>query len=156
MAIKFNPQYIDTLAKAYAPQETVVASSAGVHKPIWALGIPFFFKTYLFIATDRRLLVVEHRRGLLYDRVEKVERFAWSELASAKVAGLLRKKLRLAFTTGRAALSVALPGLFGPIAKAKPGAVALVDAWNRGKALPSSPAPAAFPETRAYSHYGVG
>ncbi|MCA9607585.1 MAG: hypothetical protein KC619_18385 [Myxococcales bacterium] len=156
MAIKFNPQYVDTLAKAYAPQETVVASSAGVHKPIWALGLPFFFKTYLFIATDRRLLVVEHRRGLMYDRIEKVERFAWSEIASAKVAGLLLKKsLKLTFTTGRAALSAVLPGLFGPIAKAKPGAQSLVDTWQRGKALPSTPAPAYLPSAQP-SYASVG
>lgn len=158
MAIKFNPQYVDTLAKAYAPQETVVASSAGVHKPIWALGMPFFFKTYLFIATDRRLLVVEHRRGLMYDRIEKVERFAWSEIASAKVAGLLLKKtLKLTFTTGRAALSAVLPGmLFAPLAKAKAGATALVDTWQQRKALPSSPAPAYLPSAQHHGFANVG
>lgn len=152
MAIKFNAQYIDTLAKAHAPQETVVATTAAVHKPIWALGIPFFFTTFLFIATERRLLVVQHKRGLLYDRMEKVERFAWSEISSAKVSGLMKKKIALAFTTGRAKLSAALPGLFfAPIAKAKPGAATLVDTWQRQKALPSSPAPAYLPSQPAYA-----
>ena len=34
MAIKFNPTYIDTLARAYAPNETVVASTAGSGAPL--------------------------------------------------------------------------------------------------------------------------
>ena len=155
MAIKFNQAYIDTLAKAHAPQETVLATSAGVHKPIWALGIPFFFKTYLLIATERRLLVVEHRRGFLYDRMEKVERFAWSEVASAKVAGLrLKKTLKLAFTNGQAAISMVLPGLLGPIAQAKQGAQTLVEAWQRGKTLPSTPAPQYLPAQQSYMNVG--
>lgn len=142
MAIKFNQTYIDTLARAYAPNDNVVASTGGVHKPFWALGIPFFFKTYLLIATQRKLLVVEHRRGLLLDRMESVDAVAWSEVQSAKVSGLLRKKLKLAFTTGRAAISMAIFGMIGPVAKAADGAKALVGAWQQGKALPSSPAPA--------------
>lgn len=143
MAIKFNETYINTLAKAHAPGDTVVASSAGVHKPIWALGLPFFFKSYLLIATDRSLLLVEHRRGLFYDRMEKVERFAWGEVSAAKVSGLLlKKKLKLAFSNGRAALAIVLPGLLGPIPKAKLAAKTLVTTWERGKALPSGHPPA--------------
>ena len=142
MAIKFNPTYIDTIARAYAPNETVVASTAGVHKPFWALGIPFFFKTFLLIATQRKLLVVEHRRGLLLDRIESVDTVAWSEVSSAKVGGLLKKKLKMAFTTGREAISMALFGFLGPIARSAEGAKAVVGAWEQGKALPSTPAPA--------------
>lgn len=143
MAIKFNPTYIDTLARAYAPNETVVASTAGVHKPLWALGIPFFFKTFLLIATQRKLLVVEHRRGLLLDRIESVDTIAWSEVSTAKVSGLLlKKKLKMAFTTGREAISMALFGFFGPIPKSADGAKAVVATWEQGKALPSTPAPA--------------
>lgn len=156
MAIKFNQQYIDTLANAHAPGETVVGASAGVHKPIWALGVPFFFKTYLFIATERSLVLVEHRRGLFYDRVEQVERFAWSEVTEAKVSGLLlKKKLKLAFSNGHPPVTAQLPGLLGPIAKAKPSAKALVETWQRGKALPSTPAPAMIGQGAQY-YQGVG
>ena len=102
MAIKFNQTYIDTLARAHAPNERVISATGGIHKPIWALGMPFFFKTYLAIATERSLILVEHRRGLFYDRVESVERFAWSEIAEAKVAGfLLKKKVKLSFGNGQ-------------------------------------------------------
>ena len=154
MAIKFNETYIDTLAKAHAPGESVVASSAGVHKPFWALGVPFFFKTYLMIATERSLILVEHRRGLLYDRVERVERFAWSEVAEAKVSGLLlKKKLKISFANGHASVAVPLPGLFGPIKQAKQGAQTLVSTWQRGKALPSTPAPAQLPQ-QSWAHVG--
>ena len=143
MAIKFNPTYVETLAKAHAPGETVLGTSAGVHKPFWALGIPFFFKTYLLIATQSRLLVAEHRRGLLLDRLESVERIAWSEITTAKLSGLfLKKKLKLAFSHGRAALAITLPGFFGPIPKPAQGAKALVTTWEQRRALPSTPAPA--------------
>jgi len=151
MAIKFNQQYIDTLASAHAPGETVVGATAGVHKPVWALGVPFFFKTYLFIATERSLVLIEHRRGLLYDRVESATRFAWSEVTEAKVSGLLlKKKLQLTFSNGHPAVKAQLPGLLGPIAKAKPAAKTLVETWQRGKALPSTPAPAMIGQGAQY------
>ena len=54
---------------------------------------------------NRRLLLVEHRRGLLYDRLEKVDSISFGEITTAKVSGLLlKKKLNLAFQSGRAAV----------------------------------------------------
>lgn len=144
MAIKFNETYVDSIARGHLePGEQVVARAAGVHKPLWALGIPFFFKTFLILATDRRLLLMEHRRGLIYDRLERVESVPFGEVQTAKVAGLLlKKKLKLAFASGRAKLALALPGFFGPLPRNTQGAKDLVSAWERGKSLP---APAAQP-----------
>lgn len=139
MAIKFNDTYVDSIARAHLePGEQIVARSAGVHRPWWTLGIWYFWKTYLVLATNRRLLLVEHRRGLLYDRLEKVDSIAFGEITTAKVSGLLlKKKLNLAFQNGRSALSLVLPGLFGPMPKSAAGAKEVVSSWEQGKALPA-------------------
>jgi hypothetical protein len=143
MAIKFTPAYVENIVSAHLePGEKIVARAAGVHRPIWTLGIRFFWKTYLIVATDRRLVLVEHRRGLLYDRVERVEAIAWADIDTAKVSGLMRKSLKLAFKSGRSSLSLRLPGLFGPMARNNEGAKSVVSTWEQRKALPSAHRPA--------------
>lgn len=139
MAIKFNDTYIDSIARAHLePGEQIVARSAGVHRPWWTLGIWFFWKTYLVLATNRRLILAEHRRGLMYDRLEKVESVPFGEITKAKVSGLLlKKKLNLVFQNGRSAISMVLPGLFGPIPKSVAGAKQVVSSWEQGKSLPA-------------------
>jgi len=134
MAIKFTDTYVASIARAHFQQgEQVVARTAGVHKPWWSLGIAWFFKTYLLIASAQRVLVLEHRRGLLYDRLEKVEALSWSEISSAKMGGLLTKNLRLVLRGGRT-MAMKLTGMLGPVARNSDGARALVAAWERGKA----------------------
>ena len=148
MGIKFTDAYIDNIARAHLePGEQIVARSAGVHRPFWTLGFIWFWKTYLVLATDRRIILAEHRRGLFYDRLERVDAVPYSGVATAKVSGLLlKKKLKLAFQDGRSALALVLPGFPGPIARAKAGAKDVVAPWEQGKALP---APAAAPAAPA-------
>lgn len=145
MAIKFTQTYIDTIARSHLPAgEQVVAATAGVYKPLFGMAPPFFWKKFLVVGSRTRLLLVEHRRGILFDRLEKIESYAWSELSTLKVSGLLlKKKLKMMFSTGREALTIELPGfLFSPIARAIDGAKQLVGSWDQGKLLPSTPAPA--------------
>jgi hypothetical protein len=138
MAIKFNETYIDNIARGHLePGEQIVARSAGVHRPWWSLGLWLFSRTYLVIATNRRILLAEHRRGLVYDRLEKVEAVPFGEISKAALSGLLlKKKLHLAFLNGRRTIAIVLTGLFGPIANSVAGAKKIVASWSQGKTLP--------------------
>ena len=141
--IKFNDVYVSTLARGLCqPNEQFVAASAGSHQSFWTFNIPFFRHSYLLFATSDRLVVIDHRRGLLFDRMDTVQSYRWSEIGSMKLSGVLSKKLVVKDASNRTVLTAKLPKLFGsPIPKAKSAAQVVVQTWEQRRQLGQAQSP---------------
>jgi hypothetical protein len=141
--IKYNDTYVSTLARGICePNEQLVAASAGSYQSFWTFRIPFFRHSYLLFATSDRLVVIDHRRGLLFDRMDKVHSYRWSEITSMKLAGVLSKKLVVKDASNRVVLNARLPKLFGsPIPKAKSAAQVVVQTWEQRRQLGGGQSP---------------
>jgi hypothetical protein len=140
--IKFNDVYVSTLARGLCqPNEQFIAASAGSYQSFWTFKIPLFRHNYLLLATSDRLVVIDHRRGLLFDRMDQVQSFRWSEIGSMKLGGMLSKKLVVKDASNRVVLNARLPKLFGsPIPKAKSGAQVVMQTWEQRRQLGAAPA----------------
>jgi hypothetical protein len=155
--IKYNDVYVSTLARGLCqPNEQFVAASAGSYQSFWTFKIPFFRHSYLLFATSDRLVVIDHRRGFLFDRMDKVESYRWNEIASMKLSGAFSKKLVVKDASNRVVLNARLPKLFGsPIPQAKSAAQVVVQTWEQRRQLGSAPPPfgqlpqAAMPQMQA-------
>jgi len=144
--IKYSDVYVQTVARGLChPGEQFVAACAGSYKSFWSLGIPFFRHAYLLIATSERLLVVDHRKGLIYDRMDRIDSYPWSDLGTVKLGGVFSKKIVVKDTANRAVLKVKVPGFLGPVANNGGAARALVQTWEQRRALGAAPARAALP-----------
>lgn len=141
--IKFNDVYIEAMARGLLQEgEQLVARTAGSQTPFWAFGAPFFRHSYLVLVTTHRLILVDHRRGFLYERLDKVESFPLSHLDGLKVSGFLFKKA-LKFrvpSQGRSFKITLAGGLFSPIKGALAGARQLTAAWQGTLSLGGAPA----------------
>ena len=137
--IKFNDAYINTVARGLLQaDEQLVAATAGSAQSFWTFRIPFFRHNYLLLATHQRLIVVDHRRGLVFDRLDDVQSYRWSEIGAMKLGGLLTKKLVVKDNTNRVLLSAKLPPvLITPIRFAKRAAQTLVQTWTATRQLPA-------------------
>jgi hypothetical protein len=152
--IKFTDVYVSTVAKGLCqPNEQFVAASAGSYQSFWTFRIPFFRHSYLLFATSERLVVVDHRKGLIFSRMDKVQSYRWSEISSMKLSGVLSKKLVVKDATNRVVLNAQLPKLFGaPIKNAKTTAQMVVQTWEQRRQLGSAPAPfGQLPQQAAYA-----
>jgi hypothetical protein len=140
--IKFNDVYVTTLARGLCqPNEQIISASAGSFQSFWTFKIPFFRHHYLFIATTDRLLVVDHRKGLIFDRLDSVASHAWNTIGSVKIRGLLRKRLVIKDTANRTLVHARLPPLLlNPIAKNEPAMRMLVQTWEQRRELGAAPA----------------
>jgi hypothetical protein len=140
--IKFTELYVNTLARGLCnPEERLVAAGAGSHQPFWSFGIPWFKHTYLVLATSERLLVVDHRKGLLFDRLDAIASYRWSDIASLKVSGVFTKKLVAKDAANRVLVSMKLPSLLAsPIADNARSLVTVVQTWEHRRSLAAAPA----------------
>ncbi len=135
--IKYNDIYVSTLARGICnPGEQVVAAGAGTYQSFWTFKIPFFRHDYLLLATSERLIVVDHRKGLLFDRMDAVESFRWVDIGELKLGGVFSKKLVLKDVATRRTLKMKLPRL-EPIAKNKASLKKVVQTWEQRRALGS-------------------
>jgi hypothetical protein len=143
--IKYSNAYAETIARAHLDQdEQILAKAAGVHRPWYTGGFVWFWKFYYVVATNKRLLLCEHRRGLFYDRLEAVHSVPWNELNQVKVAGLLLKKtLKIQWAGSKLALR--LPRLLSPTPANIVNAKHVATTWNQAKQLPAPAAPASLP-----------
>jgi len=135
--IKFNDVYVSTVARGLCePNEQFIAASAGSYQSFWTFRIPFFRHSYLLFATSDRLVVIDHRRGLLFDRMDTVESYRWSDIGSMKVGGALSKRLVVKDKGNRVVLNARLPELFGaPLPKARSAAQLLVQTWEQRRMI---------------------
>jgi hypothetical protein len=151
----FTDLHVDLLSKALLqPGEQRVGQSVVRYLPWWALG--FINKTYLVIATDQRIILIEHRMAFFHQaqKLHSVQSIPWSSVQEARVTGLFRKKLRVRgqAQTGPIGFKADIPnhffGLLAPMRGNMPGARAIAAAFaqlGRPATLPPQPMPQALP-----------
>jgi len=152
----FSDLHVDLLSKGLlAPGERRVGQTVTRYVPWWALG--FINKTYLVIATDQRIIMVEHRMAWLHQamKLHSVESMPWSTVQEARVTGLFGKKLRVRgqSPSGPVALKHRIPnplfGLLAPMRNNVGGARAIEGAFQATRSLAAAPQVAALPPAPA-------
>jgi hypothetical protein len=147
--IKYTDLYVRTLARGLCePGEHFVAAGAGSHQSFWTFKIPFFKHHILVVATSERLIVLDHRKGLLFDRLDKVESYRWSDIGSITLKGAFTKKLVVKDSSNRSLLVMSLR-YPTPIPNNVPQLRTVVQTWEQRRALAPQQAHAALhPATR--------
>jgi hypothetical protein len=146
MALRFSDLHAMTLALPHlAPGEKFLYRALGIERPWWStvlsrLGF-FFWRYFLLVATDQRLVLIRHA-GLLGGYGERaVESLGWREIDQAELGwGVLSKTLRVTAHGKRweRAIEVSRFALDGNFAAAE----GLVATWERRHAAaPISPRP---------------
>lgn len=148
----FSELHVDLLSKALLePGEQRLGQAVGRYVPWWALG--FVNETYLVIATDRRLILVEHRMAWLHQatKLHAVVSLPWSGVTEARVTGLFGKSLRIKGqgqhkpVARKLRIPSPLFGLLAPIRNNVAGARAVSKAFQVTRGLPAAAAHASLP-----------
>lgn len=127
----FSDLHVEVLSRGLLnPGERLLGQTVTAYSPWWAFG--FIRRQYLVLATDQRLLLVDHRYSFIRpttQRLHGVDSIAWSNVREAKVTGLfLKKKLRVAGMGERGPIALkmvisnALFGLLAPMKNNMQGA----------------------------------
>ncbi|MGH7282963.1 MAG: hypothetical protein ACRELY_15675 [Polyangiaceae bacterium] len=135
--IRYSDVYVQTIARGLCqPGEQFVAAGAAHYQSFWTFNIPYFRHNYLLIATSERLIVADHRRGLIFDRMDAVQSFPWSQVSNMKIGGIFTKKLTIKDQTNRAVLSAKLPKmLMNPLKGNSQSIKQVVSTWEQRRAL---------------------
>ena len=160
--IRFSDVYVNTVARGLCQgNEQFVSASAGSYQSFWTFNIPLFRHDYLFIATSERLVVVDHRKGFVFDRMDQVTGYRWSDIGSIKVGGVFTKKLVVKDHTNRTVVQAKLPkmlaNMFGWPLKNNPAATQmLLQTWEQRRQLGAAPAaygqlPGGQPQPQPYA-----
>lgn len=140
MSIKFNELYVDTMAKGLLePGERLAGSTMGYYTPFFSriFGLARFFRRkYLMLATDQRVIVIEHRTGLFYERIQSVESIPWRAVDQAKIGGLFAMKLSVKSSQYQKTISVKVPRMLAPMPSAGQRARAVVGLWQSAASTP--------------------
>ncbi len=121
----FSDLHVQILARGILePGEQLVGQTVTSYMPWWAFG--FIRRQYLVLATDRRLVLVDHRYSFwqpLEQRLHQVDSMTWGNVQELKVKGLfLKKKLSVRGMGERGPISLTMPipnGFFGLLAPMK-------------------------------------
>ena len=149
----FSDLHVDLLAQALLePGEQRIGQTVGRYVPWWAFG--FVNETTLVIATDRRLIFVEHRMAWLHQAVKlhSVHSVPWHGVQETRVAGLFGKKLvvRGQGQNGPVAKKLGIPnplfGLLAPMSNNVAGARAVASGFQASRGLAAAPAYAPLPQ----------
>jgi hypothetical protein len=99
MAFRFTEQHAMTLVTPHLfPGEQVTHRATGVERPWYSrlfsrMG-SMFWRYYLVVATNQRILFVQHATLLGGYKAKKVDSFAWGEVERATLGwGIFQKKL---------------------------------------------------------------
>jgi hypothetical protein len=151
----FSDLHVDLLSQALLqPGEQRLGQTVVRFVPWWGFG--FINKTYLVLATDRRLILLDHRMAWFHQstRLHAVESLPRASVQEARVTGLFRKKLRVRAQgqSGPVAFKADIPnalfGLLAPMRGNMAGARAVAAAFA-GPALSAPPAFHALPPAPA-------
>jgi hypothetical protein len=155
--IKYSDVYVQALARGLCnPGEQFVAAGAASYQSFWTFQIPWFKHSYLFIATNERLIVVDHRRGLIFDRMDAVQSFRWSDIGGMKISGLLSKKVIVRDLNNRPVLKAKLPPfLANPFKNNLNSLRAVVQTWEQQRSLGAAPAYGQLPQQAQQQAYGA-
>ncbi|MBX3261864.1 MAG: hypothetical protein KF782_19425 [Labilithrix sp.] len=146
----FSDLHVQILSRGILnPGEQLVGQTVTSYMPWWAFG--FIRRQYLVLATDQRLILVDHRYSFLQpleQRLHQVDSIAWSNVQEVKVKGLfMKKKLRVRGVgeNGPVSLTMLIPngffGLFAPMKNNIPGAKTVEAAFQGNQAAPALGAP---------------
>lgn len=120
----FSDLHVQLLSKGILePGEQLLGQTVTSYLPWWALGL--INRQYLVLATDRRLVLVDHRVKFFPVALfmHQVQSIPWSQVQEAKVKGLfMKKKLSIKGVSDRGPVSLkaVIPnGLFGLLAPMK-------------------------------------
>lgn len=150
MAFSFNEQHAMSLVAPHLAQgERVVSRSRGVEKPWYSrlfsrLG-SFLWRNYLVVATDQRVLFVQHAGLLGGYAAKKVDALGWHEIDRAELGwGIFNKNLTIRSQARGFSKTVVL-GRFWMKGNF-PGAEAMVQTWGQARqALPPATPYTALP-----------
>ncbi len=146
--IKYTDTYVQTVARGLCnANEQFIAAGAGSQQSFWTFGIPFFKHSYLLVATSERLIFVDHRRGLVFDRMDKITSYRWSDLGAVTLSGLLSKKLLVKDASNRTLFAMKLPAfLKNPLVNNAANVRLIADTWQQRRALAAAPVYGALPQ----------
>ena len=135
--IKYSDVYVQTIARGLCqPGEQFVAAGAASYQSFWTFNIPWFRHDYLLIATSERLIVADHRRGLIFDRMDQIQSFPWSQVSNMKIGGVFTKKLTVKDHANKAVLSAKLPKmLMNPLKGNSQSLKTVVQTWEQRRSL---------------------
>lgn len=161
----FSDLHVQLLAKSILnPGEQLIGQTSTFYVPWWALG--FINRRNLVLATDQRVIVVEHKWGFFPGgyRVSSVASIPWSQVQEAKLKGIFTKKLSLVGASDMGPISFkqivpnTLFGLLAPMKNNLQGARTIDAHFKNGPAtgqLPQAYAPAALPAINAPGYASV-
>jgi hypothetical protein len=154
MAFRFTDAHALSLVQPHLfPGEQLLHRSRGVERPFWTVLFPkigaFFHRFYLVVATNQRLLLVQHGGLFSGYKAKQVVALTWSELNDMKLGwGIFEKKLSVSSSTKNVKKSIALPR-FWMKNNLKSGE-GMVDTWkSAATALPPASARGYYPQLAA-------
>ena len=150
----FSDLHVQLLSRGILnPGEQLLGQTVTGYMPWWAFG--FIRRQYLVLATDQRLILVDHRWSFIQpttQRLHAIDSLQWSNVQEAKVTGLfLKKKLKVRGVGERGPIALkmvisnTLFGLLAPMKGNMQGArtVASIATQMQGGGAPAlGPAPA--------------
>lgn len=145
MSLRYSDLHLQILTRGLLdPGEQLTGHVATLRSPWYGFGL--LTKQFLLVATDRRLLVVEHTKSWIYRAfvISRVESVPWSNVEELALRGLIAKtKLRLVARTSRGTekLSMKIPGMFAPIRDNGRAGRAVVATFQAQRALPPGSSP---------------
>ena len=150
----FSDLHVQLLARGILnPGEQLVGQTSTFYFPWWALG--FINRRHLVLATNQRLLVLEHRWGWFPAgyRLHVVHAMPWSSVQEVKLKGIFAKKLVVVGTGDNGPVSIKAPvpntlfGLLAPMKNNLPGARAVEAQFKTGATLGAA---TAAPQLQGY------
>jgi hypothetical protein len=154
MAFRFTDAHALSLVQPHLfPGEQLLHRSRGVERPFWTVLFPkigaFFHRFYLVVATNQRLLLVQHGGLFSGYKAKQVLAFTWSELNDMKLGwGIFEKKLSVSSSAKNVKKNIALPR-FWMKNNLKSGE-GMVETWrSSAAALPPSSARGYYPQLAA-------
>ncbi len=149
----FTDTHVQIVSKGVLePGEQLVSRSVVVDAPWYTFGMWLFHKTYLVLATNQRLVMVEHSRDFFNRgmKTDKVHSVPWSQVQEMKVKGLLAKKLRIVAQSNMRHFKAKMKipntffGLLAPIQDNVQNARVLEQQFSSMRSLPPGPAAAQY------------
>src|SRR6478672_1483912 len=107
----FSDLHVQLLSRGILnPGEQLVGQTVTSYMPWWAFG--FIRRQYLVLATDQRLILVDHRYSFLQpyvQRLHQVDSITWNNVQECKVKGIFNKKLSVRGLGERGPISLKMP-----------------------------------------------
>lgn len=140
MAFRFDEQHAMSLvAPQLAQGERVVARARGIEKPWYSklfsrLG-SFMWRYYLVVATDRRIIFIQHATLLGGYKAKAVDSLGWHEVDKAQLGwGIFNKNLVIKSQQRQFSKTVVI-GRFW-LKENFPGAEQIAATWTQARQLP--------------------